>query len=242
MVVYLLLLVCELITTIFYSIRIGYLTPTVIITNSIITIILFGVAISLTNAAVFEHTIHYSVIEYMMEGIKEYVLSFYYIVLSLISISIFALPVGLINHLNLIRRYLAQMNINETLFTIHELLVQMPVSMRIDISHNLQISVLMAILIFVFFLSCSFIGKIVLVKTDNLLSAFDLRIIFRIIKNIGIMRYLRFFILMTIILVVLFNVIVLLDYYFYDFVFSALFESLLLFFSTKAFCLITMNK
>ncbi len=84
-----------------------------------------------------------------------------------------------------------------------------------------------------------FNGKTLLFRTGNVKDAFNLHKIFRIIKYIGITRYLKFMLCLSIITIVLFNSVVILKYFLSDIFISAFLESFVLMFSTNAFYRIT---
>lgn len=233
--VFVLGLICEIITNHMYNLNLGYWTLITMILNSIITIMFLGVMINITEHAVFEEIIRLNFMNHLIEGIKDYFITFYYMIISFIVTSFFIVPTGAYSRLMHIHEYVIHNDINATFLTLNELSHQLPVSLVLDMQHILQLNLLIGIIIFITFTSFGFIGKILLIKSDNLSYALDLRVIFRIIRNIGIKRYLKFLLCIIIITVLLFNTLVRLEPFISGIFISALLEAIVLFFLTNAF-------
>lgn len=153
---------CELISEEMYSINIGNLNPLMMIFNTFISLIILGLMMNLTYRAVFEEDIEVNLKEYLLEGIKEYVVTIHYILLTFITSSLFILPTGVYARLTHINEYISKMDINTTFMTLHELSHQLPVDLKINFQHSIQLNVLIAIILFIFFSSMGFIGKMAL--------------------------------------------------------------------------------
>lgn len=118
----------------------------------------------------------------------------------------------------------------------------MPIDIMMGLQRSIEINLIITIVILIVFSSFGFIGKSILFRTDNLLYALDLRVILKVIKNIGYKRYVKFLIAIGIILIIVINIIIVLGQIFGDFIISALLETFLLFFATNAFYLIYEGK
>lgn len=234
-IVFLLALLCENINFYMNHLQLGSWTILRIVINSIVTIMILGLMINVTDHAVFEEEIKLNIYENIIEGIKDYLITFYYLILSFICTSFFIVPTGAYSQLLHIQEYVINNNIDVALLTISELSHQLPVSLQLDMQHILQINLIIGIIIFITFTSFGFIGKIILKKSDNMLNAIDLRIIFQIIRNIGIKHYLKFQSCIIIITVLLFNTLIRLESYISGIFISALLEALVLFILTNAF-------
>ena len=237
LIVFLLAVLSEIITHYFYSLKLGNWTSLAMILNSVITIIILGLMVNITDHAIFEEKVKLKFYEHLMEGLKDYIITYYYMILSLISSSLFIVPTGSYSRLMHIHEYILNNNIDVTLMTLSELSHQLPVPLQLDLQHSIQINLLIAIVIFITLTTFGFIGKILLIKSDKLSNALDLRVIFKIIKNIGIKRYLKFLFVITIIILVLFNTLVLLEPYISGIFISGLLEATVLFILTNAFYL-----
>lgn len=226
----------EIKTSLFYSIRIKELSLVILIINSLITIIILGLMISITNNAVNKKEVNYfDFIENLNEGIKEYILTLYYLFLSVIFSSVFIVPTGVYSHLLHIHEYMLKLDINTTLMTLHDVSHEIPYLLKIDLTNSLQLNLIINMFICVIFISFSFIGKIILTKTGDLSKSVNPKIIYKIIRNIGFKRYSKFVIITGITLIMLVNVLIQLEYLFSEVLFSALLEALILFFATKSF-------
>lgn len=228
-------ILCEIITHYFYSLKLGNWSVLAIILNSFITVLILGLMINITEHAVFEERIKLNFFEHLVDGLKDYIITAYYMILTFILSSFFIIPTGAYSKLTQLDQYILSNNINVALITVGELSHQLPVSLKLDLQHVLQLNLLISIIIFITLISFGFIGKILLIKSGNLLNALDLRVIFKIIRNIGIIRYLKFLSIILVIVVLLFNVLVLLEEYLSDIFISALLEASILFILTNSF-------
>lgn len=237
--VFLLALLCEVITEVFNKVHIGQWTILVFVINSIVTLIIFGLMISLTNSVVDNSSVdYYDFLENFIEGLREYIITLYYMFLTALLSSFFIVPTGVYSNLLHIHEYIIRMDIDTTIFTLRELSAELPVSLQIDLTHSIQLNALISIIIFVFFLSFSFIGKINLNMSGNLFKSLDFRVINWYIYRIGYKRYLKFVGVMSLILVLSFNLVWLLEFLIRDVLISAFLEAFLLFFATNAFYII----
>ena len=227
--------ICEVISELMYSIELGKWTPLVMLTNAMITMIILGFMLNLTYRVVFNEEIELNPKEHFLEGVKEYIVTEYYILLTFITSSIFVVPTGVYARLMHINEYISRMDINTTFMTLHELSHQLPVNLQIDLQHSLQLNVLIAANLFILFSSMGFIGKTLLYNTGKISYALDFRKIFVVIKNIGIKKYLKFIIGIAIVIIIVTNSVLLLGYFFRDNAISAIIEAFTLIFSTNAF-------
>lgn len=229
---------CELISAKVYSTPLGQLSVPIMIFNAAVTIVLLGVMMNITYQAVCEEDIGLNPKEHLIEGIKEYIVTFFYLMLSFIVGSLFSIPTGVYRKLMHLNEYIAKMDFNTTFMTLHELSHQFPVDLHLNLQHSIQLNVIISILIFILFMSIGFIGKILLLKTGRLISAFDFHKIGIVINNIGVKRFLKFILCMGVVFIVVFNVIMLLEYLYVEVIFSAILEAFTLVFSTNAFYLL----
>jgi len=242
LVVIVLAMLCEIITHYFYSLKLGNWSILLMIFNSVITILILGLMINITDHAVFEEKIKLNFLEHLVQGLKDYIITAYYMFLTFIISSFLIIPTGAYSQLTKLHQYILTNNLNVAIITVSELSHQLPVSLKLDLAHFLQLNLLLSIIIFITLISFAFIGKILLIKTDNMLYAFDIRVIFKIIKNIGIIRYLKFLFIILLIVVILFNVLILLEDYASGIFISALMEASILFILTNAFYQFIENK
>ena len=98
---------CEFISDSFYSLKLGQWSVLLMILNSVITIILLGVMMSLAYNALFDIKIELDPKSYFLEGVKEYFISMYYIILTVIFTSFFVVPTGVYHRLVHINEYIA---------------------------------------------------------------------------------------------------------------------------------------
>ena len=236
--IFILTLLCEVLSDEMYSINIGKWTPLMMLGNTIIAMIILGLMMNITYRAVFEEEIKLNPKEHLLEGIKEYVGTLYYLLLTFIISSLFIIPTGVYARLTHINEYISKMDINATFMTFHELAHQLPVDLQINLMHSIQLNVLIAIILLIFFTSMGFIGKLLLYNTGKISYALDFRKIFVVIKNIGVKRYLKFLLCIGIVTIIIVNSTFILGYFFRDTSISALIESFTLIFSTNAFYLI----
>ena len=233
--VFLLTLTCEVISTLFHKIPVNHIYPLLMIFRIIITIILIGISLNIVEHCIFQHNIHLHFMQHFMEGIKEYTITMYYLVIPTILSIFFMLPTGLYTKILHITEYIQRLDIDATALTIEQIAHQLPHTIHISLQHSIQLNMLIAIFLFVLFTSFSFISKILLLKYDNMKIAMDFRNITKIVHNIGYARFMKFIVIFTVILIFLVNILISLEIYLSDVVLSALFESFLLFFGTNAF-------
>ena len=118
----------------------------------------------------------------------------------------------------------------------------MPVDLTIDLQHSLQLNFIIAVFIFILFSSFSFIGKVLYFKSDDLKTAFNLKKILDVVKDIGYRRYSRFLFAIFVVVLIVFNIVVGLEFMFNDSIVSGIIEAFVLFFSTNAFYLIYLER
>jgi len=226
---------CEFISDTLYSINLGNWTPLMMISDTVITMIILGLMMNITYRAVFEEEIEIDPKKYLLEGIQEYLVTIYYLLLTFVTSSLFIIPTGVYARLTHINEYISKMDINATFMTLHELANQIPFDLRINLFHSIQLNVLIAIFLFIFFTSMGFIGKLLLYHTGKISYALDFRKIFTVIKNIGVKRFFKFILCIAIVTIIVVNTVLLLGYIFRDNVLSAIIEAFTLIFSTNAF-------
>lgn len=226
---------CELISEGFYDLPAGQWKIITIVLNSVITLIILGVMMNITYNVIFDEKIEVNIKDNLIEGIKEYLITMYYLLITFILSSLLIIPTGVYRRIYHIHEYLLNNDINTAFMTIHELSHQLPVSMQINLQHSIQLNLLLAIVIFIICSSFSFIGRIILIKTNDMKKAFNPKITLKIIENIGKLRYIKFLVCVAIIMIVMFNTNVLLEVFFKDNLISAIIEAYILFFTTNAF-------
>lgn len=236
-----LLFFCEVISDEMYSINIGKWTPLMMLGNTVISMIIIGLIMNITYRAVFEEEIGLNPKDYLLEGIKEYLVTIYYLLLTFITSSLFIIPTGVYARLTHINEYISKMDINTTFMTFHELSHQLPVDLQINLLHSIQLNVLISIFLLIFFTSMGFIGKLLLYNTGKISYALDLRKIFIVIRNIGVIRYMKFILCIGIVTILVVNSTFLLGFFFRDNIISAIIEAFTLIFTTNAFYLIYLK-
>ena len=233
--VFILTLSCEIISKLIYHFHRGSFYLFLIILRSIITLILLGISLNIVEHCIFNNSLHLDIKQHLLGGIKEYFITLYYLIIPTLISVFFIIPTGLYAKLIHIHEYILKMDIDTTTLTLNEISKQLPHTVHMGLQHSLQLNILIAIILFVLFTSFSFISKILLIKYDNVKISLDIRIILKIIHNIGLKRFMKFFILITLLIIVIVRVLVLLEIFFSDVLLSAFFEAFLLFFATNAF-------
>ncbi|WP_162685895.1 hypothetical protein [Methanosphaera sp. BMS] len=190
---------------------------------------------NIVNHVVFNKSIHLHFKQHFKEGLNEYVLTLFYLLIPLILSLFFIYITGLYSIVVDIREYILQMDIDSAALTVEELSHVLPESMTIDFLHTFQLHSLFTLFLYVLFTSFSFIGRILMFKYGNLKMALDLRNIFIVVRNIGCLRFMKFVLIFTIILIFVVNLLVILGAVFDDVLLSTFFEVFLLFFATNAF-------
>ncbi|MBQ6218794.1 MAG: hypothetical protein IJJ47_03585 [Methanosphaera sp.] len=241
-IVFLLAFSYEVITDSFYHINIGDLSIVKIIINMLIILIIMGIMMHITHLAVYDKKVEIRLFDSFMEGVREYVITMYYLVLTLVCSSFFIFPTGVYSKIYNLINYIKVNNADATFITIQEISHELPIDIMMGLQRSIEINLIITIVILIVFSSFGFIGKSILFRTDNLLYALDLRVILKVIKNIGYKRYVKFLIAIGIILIIVINIIIVLGQIFGDFIISALLETFLLFFATNAFYLIYEGK
>ena len=238
LILILLALVCEILYGQISSLDLGKWSFLMLVANAIVALIILGLMMNLTYRVVSGEEIEVNLKEYLIEGTKEYIVTMYYVLLTVIASSFFIVPTGVYSRLMHINEYIARMDINTTFLTLSELSHELPVSLQVDLQRSIQLNVLIAIILFIFFSSMGFIGKALLYNTGKMGYAFDVRKILVVIRNIGVLRYLKFVFCIGLVIVTVFNTVFLLEYLFADVIISAIIEAFTLIFSTNAFYLI----
>lgn len=233
--VLMLVLSCAIISQVSHSFKIGNYYVLFVILRSIITIILIGISMNIVNNVVFDRSIHWHFKKHFMEGLKEYVLTLYYLLIPSVISLIFIHFTGLYSTILHIKDYILQMDIDAASLTVMELSHQLPHSMNIAFLQSLQVHTLVTLFLFVLFTSFSFISRILMLKYDSIRIAIDIRNVLTVVGNIGWMRFMKFVLIFTIVLIFIVNILVFMRYIFEDVFISALFEVFLLFFATNAF-------
>ncbi|AWX33429.1 hypothetical protein AW729_10135 [Methanosphaera sp. BMS] len=233
--VFLLLFLCEVISQVSYSFKIGEYYLLFVFIRSIVSLILIGLSMNIVNHVVFNKSIHLHFKQHFKEGLNEYVLTLFYLLIPLILSLFFIYITGLYSIVVDIREYILQMDIDSAALTVEELSHVLPESMTIDFLHTFQLHSLFTLFLYVLFTSFSFIGRILMFKYGNLKMALDLRNIFIVVRNIGCLRFMKFVLIFTIILIFVVNLLVILGAVFDDVLLSTFFEVFLLFFATNAF-------
>lgn len=234
-ITFMLAFICENISEKVYTTNLGQLSIAMMIIDTTISLIILGMMMNITYRVVYNEKIEFNPRGHLIEGIKEYIVTLYYIILTFITSSLFIIPTGAYMKITHINEYISKMDINTTFMTLHELSHQLPVNLHINLQHSIQLNAIIAIMLFIFFTSMGFIGKILLHNTGKISYALDFRKIFIVINNIGVTRYLKFLLCIAIVTIFVFNSVVLLEYFFKDIVISSILESFTLIFSTNAF-------
>ena len=233
--VFLMMFSCEFISELSRMVKMGDYYIFIIIIRSIITLILIGISMNVIQTVIFDKSLHLNFKEHLFEGIKEYVLTLYYLLIPAILSLFFIKPTGLYSNIIAVENYIVQMDIDKASLSVMELSHQLPHSMNFSFTHSLQMQVLITMFLFVLFTSFSYIARILLFKYDDIKMAIDLRNILKVVNNIGYLHFMKFVFLFTLILVFVVNFLVNLKSIFTDLCLSTLFDVFLLFFATNAF-------
>jgi len=234
--VFLIAVINEVISEVSYSFNLGEYTIIIMIINSFITLILFGLMLSITDKAVNESEINYfDFKENLIEGVREYLITLYYLIISVIVSALLLLPTGALIQLRNLYNLILKLDINHSFFALHQISHELPLTIMTTYAHHFTISVFISLLILIIFLSFAFISKIILIKTNNMIKAVDIRIIIRIIKNTGYLRYVKLILILTVIACIILNILFLLEYIMADIGISAIIESMMLFIGTYTF-------
>lgn len=234
---------CKIISHEFYSIHIGRWSLPLMVVTSLVVLMIVGIMLSHVNRAVYKKEVEYfNVKDNIMEGLKEYIINLYYMVLSLLLSLIFTIPTGVYTKIIHIQDYVLSNDINTTFLTLYELSEIIPINLQLDLAHSLQINFIFGMLIVIILVSFGFIGKIILIKTGSLKDALNLRNIYNIIREIGYIRYIQFIFATGVIIIVMFNLLISLKFFLRDIFISAIFEAFLLIFATNGFYLIVSKR
>ena len=232
---FILAVIFEYVTHIVYRMPLGDWALPVALIYSVFAFIIFGVILNLSNVAILEEKFEFDFKELVMESLKEYVITLYYLFITFVVGSFFVIHMGFYDDFLKIKYSVFHGDYGNAILSTHELVHQLPLSMQVDFMHAFQLNVLIILAILIFFSSLGFIGKVVAIKSDDFLRAFDLRFIFSIIKEIGYFRYFRFLLVIVIIAVILVNIIMYLEGSFTDVLLSAFLEVFVLFIIINAF-------
>lgn len=232
-------IICDIISQEFYSIHIGRWSLPLMVVTSLVILMIVGIMLSHVNRAVYKKEVEYlNVKDNIIEGLKEYIINLYYMVLSLLLSLLFTIPTGVYTKIIHIQDYILSNDISTTFLTLHELSESIPINLQLDLAHSLQVNLIIGMLMAITLVSFGFIGRVILIKTDSLKEALNLRNVYKIIKEIGYMRYIQFILASSAIIIALFNVLISLKFFMNDIFVSAIFESFLLIFATNGFYLI----
>lgn len=235
--------ICEIISTEFYSIHIGRWSLPLMVATSLVVLMIVGIMLSHVNRAVYKKEVEYfNIKENILEGLKEYIINWYYMILSFLLSLLFTIPTGVYTKIIHIQDYVLNNDINTTFLTIHELSEIIPINLQLDLAHSLQINLLIGMLIAIILISFGFIGRIILIKTGSLKEALNLINVYRIITEIGYIRYFQFILASGIIIIVMFNVLISLKFFLSDVLISSIFEAFLLIFATNGFYMIVSQR
>lgn len=235
--------ICDVISHSFYSLHIGRWSLPLMMATSLVILMIVGIMLSHVNRVVYKKDVEYfNVKDNVMEGLKEYIINLYYMVLSLLLSLLFTIPTGVYTKITHIQDYVLSNDISTTFLTLHELSESIPINLQVDLAHSLQINLIFGMLMAITLISFGFIGRIILIKTDSLKEALNLRNVYKIIKEIGYIRYIQFIFAAGAIIIVMFNVLISLKFFLSDVLISAIFEAFLLIFATNGFYLIVSKR
>ncbi|SDA48048.1 hypothetical protein [Methanobrevibacter millerae] len=232
---FVLALVLEMVTHYIYKLPLGDWTLMIAVIYTIFSLIIFGVILSLSNVAILGEKFHFDFKEHLIESIREYFITMYYLLISFFISGFFVIHFNFYSDFLRIQYFILHRDYGNAILSVHQLVHQLPLSMQIDLHQKIQLNVLIVLLILIFISSLGFIGKVVSLKSDDFLKAFDLRVIFSIIKEIGILRYLEFLLIIAFIAVIVVNILVSLESSYIESFVSAFLEVFVLFIIINAF-------
>lgn len=234
---FLLAVIFEYVTHFVYNLSLGDWTLMIALIYTLFSLIIFGVILSLSNVAILGEKFQFDFKEHIMESIKEYFITMYYLFISFFISGFFVIHFNFYDDFLKIKYFILNGDYGEAIFSVNEMVHQLPLSMQIDLQHQIQLNVGIVLIVLIFISSLGFIGKIVSLKSDDFLKAFDLRVIFSIVKDIGYFRYFRFLFIIALIAVIVVNLFVYLEKVFIAIFVSAFLEVFVLFVLINAFYL-----
>lgn len=232
-------LMCELITEEFLSLPVGRWTLLIIAVNSMVTLILLGIMLGIVTRAVYRKEVEYfNIAENFMEGLKEYIVTMFWMILTFAGSLFIAVPTGVYSNILNIYNHISTSDFVDAALTVSQLSEDLPIDIQFDLAHSFQANILISVFVFMIFTSFAFLGKAILIESASIKDAMDLRNIFGSVRKIGHVRYLIFVILWGSVLIILFNVLWSLEFVLAGSLISSVLEAFFLFFSTSSFYLI----
>ncbi|MBR0272245.1 MAG: DUF4013 domain-containing protein [Methanobrevibacter sp.] len=234
---------CKIISDELYSLHIGKWSLPIMGATSLVILMIVGIMLSHVNRVVNKTEVEYfNVKENIMEGFKEYIINLYYMILSFLLSLLFTIPTGVYTKIIHIHDYFLSNDMNTAFLTLHELSESIPINLQLDLAHSLQINLIIGMLIAMTLISFGFIGRIILLKTDSMKKALNLRNVFEVVKEIGYIRYIKFILAGSAIIIVMFNILISLKFFLSDIMISSIFEAFVLIFATNSFYMIVSQR
>ena len=174
--------------------------------------------------------------ESIKEALKDTILESYYFILSLLVTVILSIPTGLFSNLDDISIFMSNMITDTDGISVIEVMGSLPEMAILDAVNSIKICLIVFILSFVVFFSMCTISKIDLNINEDYKQSFNIIRMLKIIKKIGIIKYLEFLIFIIVISMVVANITFMLNFTpVVGSIISAFLESFSLFFFLHSF-------
>ncbi|MBE6494327.1 MAG: hypothetical protein E7Z84_06945 [Methanosphaera stadtmanae] len=173
------------------------------------------------------------------EGISDYIIEIYYILLSFVLTAIGALFTGFYSNLWNVLNYSATLKLDTQADNIITIIGNVPVNILNNFYTSLFFTMIIFSVAFILMFSFCTLIKVSYIETEDLKSALNPLNIYPIVKKIGFKRYIKFFFVITLILTCIMVIISLLnEHTFMGSIISCIIEGFIIFFFTYSFTLL----
>lgn len=174
--------------------------------------------------------------ESIKEAVTDTLLETYYFILALILSIILAIPTGLFQKIEDIPKFISDLMLSTEGTSVFEIMGALPDIAIVDTVESLKITLFIFVLMFILLFSICTISKIDLEKNKNYKQSFNIMHMLKIIKQIGIIKYVEFLFLIMIFSIVIANIVFNLnDVHVIGSLISAVLEAFSLFFFLHSF-------
>lgn len=143
----------------------------------------------------------------LKEATHDVLLELYYYLLTILITIILVIPTGIFNNYHEIPAQLNNITIELEEINVIEIIGGLPNLTDLYYSHTIQICLIIFIVILTILFSMCTLGKIDMEINHNFKQACNIKYILSLIKKIGILKYIEFLILVTIICVIVANIV-----------------------------------
>ena len=174
--------------------------------------------------------------ESIKEALQDTILESYYLILALIISTILSIPTGLFQRIDEIPTFMSDMIATTEEISIFEIMGSLPDMAIVDTANSLKMTLIIFIIVVVILFSICTISKIDLNANEDYKQSFNIMRMLKIIKKIGIIKYMEFLLLIIIISIVIANIVFILNLApTFGSIISAILESFSLFFFLHSF-------